>query len=301
MQANIVTDSDTMAICAMRGTLSCFRAVRMFTQKQLILHPAHNAQYPLISRSFSVKSVDSAYNAACQIIASAETDESLRPALPLLQSAAESGHIAASGRLGRWYLHGIGGLPVNGEKAVQLLHSAAVAGDIEAQYWLGQLYLRGDSLARPCSSPLPVPRPPLRSDDERAALLQAGKAVTKEIRQYRKQAKVNKVRVAQGLTPLPINAINSPKIESAEDPSSAQCISDESLAEYWLKRAAEQDHANAQVALGNICLQSSDEAIVAAGIEWYKLAAQADPPHADALYNLGLIYYNGAWRLETGS
>ena len=52
-----------------------------------------------------------------------------------------------------------------------------------------------------------------------------------------------------------------------------------------------QDYPDAQVALGNACVEGG---AVAEGVKWYTLAATGPAPHTDALYNLGSIHYDRA-------
>ena len=44
--------------------------------------------------------------------------------------------------------------------------------------------------------------------------------------------------------------------------------------------------------MGLQCM-SKDPPHVLEAVQWYSLAAQGDEPHPDALYNLGMIYYEG--------
>lgn len=72
---------------------------------------------------------------------------------------------------------------------------------------------------------------------------------------------------------------------------------DEAAAWKLLASAAAQDHQEAQVLLGNLNLQEDPTA----AIQWYELAANPVPtdsgeeraPHADALFNLGQIFFDG--------
>ncbi|KDO23496.1 hypothetical protein SPRG_11419 [Saprolegnia parasitica CBS 223.65] len=61
----------------------------------------------------------------------------------------------------------------------------------------------------------------------------------------------------------------------------------------WLRRAADAGHRDAYVRLGNLCMEH-DPPLAHAGAAWYSLIADCQNPHPDALYNLGLLYYNGS-------
>ncbi|KAF1332620.1 Extracellular protein, partial [Globisporangium splendens] len=72
---------------------------------------------------------------------------------------------------------------------------------------------------------------------------------------------------------------------------------DSTKAVEWIRRAADnkyESHREAHVQLGNLCL-SQEPPLAFAASEWYSRAASArDPnPHPDALYNLGLMLYDG--------
>ena len=61
----------------------------------------------------------------------------------------------------------------------------------------------------------------------------------------------------------------------------------------WLRRAAENGHQDARVRLGNLSMEN-DPPLVDAGLHWYNQAIEdEDKPHPDALYNLGMIYFEG--------
>lgn len=86
----------------------------------------------------------------------------------------------------------------------------------------------------------------------------------------------------------------------AEDQSAASSElaqidkADSTQAVEWIRRAAESNHREALVQLGNLCL-SQEPPLAFAASEWYSRACSArDPtPHPDALYNLGLMLYDG--------
>ena len=60
----------------------------------------------------------------------------------------------------------------------------------------------------------------------------------------------------------------------------------------WYRKAAEQDHDDAQCALA-LCYYTGKgvEKDLAKAVEWWRKAADQD--HDEALYRLGLCYYNG--------
>uniref|UniRef100_A0A7S2RU95 Uncharacterized protein n=1 Tax=Rhizochromulina marina TaxID=1034831 RepID=A0A7S2RU95_9STRA len=86
-------------------------------------------------------------------------------------------------------------------------------------------------------------------------------------------------------------------------------LEEDALAAGFFELAADRGHTGAMVGLGNLCLQRAeadygegtpDEAwrlqtrrAIEQAIEWYHQAADAEPPHADALYNLGQVFFTG--------
>ncbi|CAK4317821.1 unnamed protein product [Aphanomyces euteiches] len=66
----------------------------------------------------------------------------------------------------------------------------------------------------------------------------------------------------------------------------------------WLRHAADNGYRDAYVRLGNLCM-AHDPPLVYAAIAWYSaIAVKCDAPHPDALYNLGMIYYEDHPNLE---
>jgi hypothetical protein len=115
--------------------------------------------------------------------------------------------------------------------------------------------------------------------DAEAARVAAGAAVIAEVRAARKAAKVARARREAGLPPLSAASAPAPlptapaaaASYTSDDPSTVPLRTDTSRAYSWLLRAASSDHADAQVALGNLCMSAGDGA---QGAGWYALAAQ---------------------------
>lgn len=268
-----------------------------------------------------------AYARAADLIdSSSGSAATMASAFDLLTSAAAAGLPVASGRLGRWYLYGLYGCPRDTRRALALLQAAARAGDATAQYWLGYAWWKMDSflaqeaalrdaassLADGAANATPsdsaadkggapaVPDPTVpETEAEAEARVVAAKGVIESIRKMRQANKIGKQlrRRAEAGLPSPPSAA-SPAPYEADDPAAVPLRSDTSRAHYWLLRAAEQDSADAQVALGNLYLHAEPRGQVQQAIAWYELAAQeqtetGQPPHPDALYNLGMIYYEG--------
>uniref|UniRef100_A0A7S3PNT1 Uncharacterized protein n=1 Tax=Aplanochytrium stocchinoi TaxID=215587 RepID=A0A7S3PNT1_9STRA len=72
----------------------------------------------------------------------------------------------------------------------------------------------------------------------------------------------------------------------------------------WFSLAAKQGSTDAMVQLGNVLLHRVEtekrqfknkdvRGKLKEALDWYEKAAAHDPPHPDALYNLGLLYYEG--------
>ncbi|DAZ98608.1 TPA: hypothetical protein N0F65_001027 [Lagenidium giganteum] len=91
---------------------------------------------------------------------------------------------------------------------------------------------------------------------------------------------------------VPVQPLKASLTNENED--AALGLGDETTAVEWIRRAADNGHRGAQVQLGNFCL-SQDPPLPRAAIEWYMRVSgpKAPEPHPDALYNLGLLYYEG--------
>ena len=153
-------------------------------------------------------SAEAAYEAAAKLIDDMpRTEDKLRRALPHLSRAAELGHTVARSRLGRWYLHGLGGLDVDYARAYELLRAAAIDGDNDARYWAAQMLLEGppttdDTAAVAGSDTSAGVGDGLLTFDDTGARQQGGyeaaQKVILEIRALRKAARRRKVRGCVG-------------------------------------------------------------------------------------------------------
>jgi TPR repeat protein len=82
----------------------------------------------------------------------------------------------------------------------------------------------------------------------------------------------------------------APEILSA---SELENRTDEEQAVYYLRCAAHQGHGKAMCLLANTLMKSDRATVVSEGIRWYQRAVELKPPVVDALYNLGVIYFEG--------
>jgi TPR repeat protein len=82
------------------------------------------------------------------------------------------------------------------------------------------------------------------------------------------------------------------KVPSLKPEAGTSEVLDDTQAVEWIRRAAENDHLDAKVKLGNLCLQQ-ETPLAKAAMEWYSDAALRKPPHPDALFNLGLLLFEG--------
>ena len=198
--------------------------------------------------------------------------------------AASLGHVAAQGRLGRWLMFGLGGQRRNIRAALGHLHAAAVGGDVEASYWYGMALSKMDELVaaerqQNGASAMPDPLKDLTSpaSGDEASRVAAGKAVIEEIKAHRRAAKAARARKHLGLPPsssaASTTAPQASRSFESDDPAKLPLKPDSARAYSWLLRAASADHADAQVALGNLCLRM-DPPDAQQGIAWYALAAQ---------------------------
>lgn len=251
--------------------------------------------------------------------------DDLQAVLPLLEAAATSGHVEAIGRLGRWYLLGIGGIEPDANTAVALLHAAAVEGDVEGQFWLAALLMDPSRFVKAHEDAhiLPSPRPIDSIRDEASAKQEfaRGRQVIKEIRRLQLANRKKQSIPSTGSTQAGVPA-EARMTDAASPPPVA---ADRELARLWLHRAADKGHTPAMVALGNACMREKPPDVSGA-VRWY-LAAGGAPtgstvagslppadaaassasaaseaagmlpasskPRADALFNLGLLWYDG--------
>ncbi|KAI9922376.1 hypothetical protein PsorP6_001728 [Peronosclerospora sorghi] len=86
--------------------------------------------------------------------------------------------------------------------------------------------------------------------------------------------------------------------ESDEDPEvDAPTQLDTTQAVEWIRRAADNNYRDAHVELGNLCL-SHDPPMALEASAWYLNVTEDDNPHPDALYNLGIMLFNGVPHAE---
>ncbi|KAG1705117.1 hypothetical protein DVH05_004053 [Phytophthora capsici] len=65
----------------------------------------------------------------------------------------------------------------------------------------------------------------------------------------------------------------------------------------WLRRAADNSNRDAHVQLGNLCL-SHDPPMALEATAWYSKVTKGQNPHPDALYNLGVMLFEGVQHAE---
>uniref|UniRef100_M4B5D6 Uncharacterized protein n=1 Tax=Hyaloperonospora arabidopsidis (strain Emoy2) TaxID=559515 RepID=M4B5D6_HYAAE len=65
----------------------------------------------------------------------------------------------------------------------------------------------------------------------------------------------------------------------------------------WIRRAAENSNRDAHVQLGNLCL-SHDPPMALEATAWYTNVSKVKNPHPDALYNLGVMLFEGVHHAE---
>ena len=157
-----------------------------------------------------------------------------------------------------------------------------------------------------------------KDEEERAA---AARAVIAEIKALRLKAKADREfrgkNSGRNITSLSSNhVLNKDSIDLAnEDYNTISLSTNEQRAYYWFVKAAQDDHADAQVALGNLCMRSEPSPRVNEAVQWYELAAGVTgetrdssvllskstllptssntTPHPDALFNLGTLLWEG--------
>lgn len=226
------------------------------------------------------------------IDAQIDRPEVIRKAIATIKAAAARGSAQARARVGRWYLLGICGCKKDVRAGIQLLYSAAKANDVEGQFWLGKFFSGAETFTAGQQDDAAVAAaaagaPGSSGETDPAKRAELAKAVIAEIRAMRKVAKENKVRRVQGLPPLPLKpeaaaAASSSSKDAysvvaaaghAEDDGYATVplLTNTALAHRWLLAAASQDHADSQVALGNLMMATGEQK---QAIWWYEVAAQ---------------------------
>jgi TPR repeat protein len=94
------------------------------------------------------------------------------------------------------------------------------------------------------------------------------------------------------------NAKLEPLLENGEDhEGAAKAQLDTTKAVEWLRRAADNSNRDAHVQLGNLCL-SHDPPMALEASAWYTRVTKNDKPHPDALYNLGVMLFDGVDHAE---
>eukprot|EP01138_Halocafeteria_seosinensis_P008120 gb/GECG01008298.1/.p1 GENE.gb/GECG01008298.1/~~gb/GECG01008298.1/.p1 ORF type:complete len:572 (+),score=69.56 gb/GECG01008298.1/:1-1716(+) len=217
-------------------------------------------------------------------------DERLVEAYGYLQEAAQHGHLAAKGRLGRWKLLGVGPFARERPPLVDAhndLHEAAVADDPDAQYWLGRLWLDPSRFSQVTYDDEENDARTLKAieEDLNEEDLQAyqdvdpdkKKQVFKEVRQSRRLARINRNKRARGLPEvkslqdLSSNDQDKSFLYRDIDPRRMTLHPDEDRGVYWLQCAADQhNHPEANILLGNMALEQSD--VVTAQLRYERAA-----------------------------
>ncbi|KAF4029689.1 Sel1 repeat [Phytophthora infestans] len=72
---------------------------------------------------------------------------------------------------------------------------------------------------------------------------------------------------------------------------------DTTIAVEWLRRAADNSSRDAHVQLGNLCL-SHDPPMALQASAWFTRVTRDENPHPDALYNLGVMLFEGIQHAE---
>lgn len=230
----------------------------------------------------------------------------LQEARPLLELAAGHGHPEATGRLGRWYLLGLGGVKQDPATASALLHAASALGDNEARFWLAQLLLSPSKYQPKHDEAARNPNPIAAITDAEAAEeeFKRGREVIRQIRTLQQE---NRRRARQAPEPgaaRPPRASDArpraPWEPNAEDEDTAARLADPvrpplpernpSLAWRVLERAADAGHTPSMVALGNQLARASPPRVEAA-FGWYVRALEAG--NGDGAFNTGLTLFNG--------
>ena len=161
--------------------------------------------------------------------------------------------------------------PIDTEVAKWL--DSATTGDSESAFQLGVLLHRREE-ARARSAP--------------TAQAEEGKAAAAQVLKEIKEEKL---------------AARKAKKERFQLPKAAAVVtvtSSKDTWQYWIRKAARTGHSTALVYLGNQLLHGKVDALsnesenIAEAAACYEKAATADPPHVDALFNLGTLYFSGA-------
>ncbi|KAF4317876.1 hypothetical protein BBO99_00003747 [Phytophthora kernoviae] len=214
------------------------------------------------------------------------------------------------------------------EQAMGYLGLAAQADIADAQYLLGSLLLNdGDADEEEDGSEVEQAAKELVRDAEANRQRTARANDPREIKEIRKSARAaykqhllaqkqkmqaKAVRSAEDATVVqhamtgeldrafgktvelllnPQSKFESLKSEEADD-GAAHTKLDTTKAVEWLRRAADNQHRDAHVQLGNLCL-SHDPPMAFEASSWYTKVTKDENPHPDALYNLGVMLFEG--------
>lgn len=78
-----------------------------------------------------------------------------------------------------------------------------------------------------------------------------------------------------------------------ENVDEVQMLSDYDLGLDWLRKASRKNHGKAMCYLGNLLLAKDSPGDATEAVLWYEKAANLENPSADALFNLGTLYFDG--------
>ncbi|CEG35200.1 Extracellular protein SEL-1 and related proteins [Plasmopara halstedii] len=207
------------------------------------------------------------------------------------------------------------------QQAMGHLEAAACANVPDAQYLLGSLLLNEDveenedeaqrknkELIRDAEEN----RQRLRRFDDTHDIKEIRKSARAAYKQYlmekerKKQTKAallaENTSVVQHVTSSELNHVFGKTMEHLLDPKikfepldekdRGNNAMDTTKAVEWLRRAADNNHRDATVQLGNLCL-SHDPPMALEASAWYTRVTKGENPHPDALYNLGVMLFEG--------
>lgn len=83
------------------------------------------------------------------------------------------------------------------------------------------------------------------------------------------------------------------KDTQAENLDEEQSTLDYELGLDWLRKASRKNHGKAMCYLGNLLLAKDGPGDISEAILWYEKASKLAEPSADALFNLGTLYFDG--------
>jgi TPR repeat protein len=173
------------------------------------------------------------------------------------------------------------------EEAALWLEAACSKGNIEAHFLLGLLLRTSETLA--------VDKSETILDKHSPKSPQSAKDVMQIINAAKAQARVEKKKRQKGTV-------------TSDQKGSKNPVSFASHGRKLIIKAARASHGKAMVYMGNLLLEeadalssnepSSSSSVTRAGsiLEaklWYERAAQLNPPQVDALFNLGMLLYEG--------